>query len=152
MDHDHFYPPATRELSEKRAKLAPEVGEKMYVDSKFEQLVPLNERGILELRHFDNGADKTAVAEFMLTEVIEVLKTSATRYPVFDELIGSMAHHYSLENNIEYSQQNPKEIEFGKELIFQIPNIDLIGIQDKLKFRRSTNTIFSQSLLNYVVK
>ena len=112
-----------------------ETGETIYRESNFDQIIPLIESGRLEFKHFDIGAGKEEFSKFMLNETIEALKQSSTSYPVFDELISSIAHHYSLENDFSFSQQNPKEIEFGKEVILELPNIDSFSIAniDRLK-------------------
>ncbi len=120
------------------------MGQNFYDESDFGQLLPLIENKTLELKHFDIGANKDDISKFMLNEIVEALTQSTSRYPVFDELIGSMAHHYSIENNLVFDRHNPQEIEFGKELIFDLPNIDSISIDDILRIKDELKTELSK--------
>ena len=112
-----------------------EIGETIYRSSSFGVLTPLIEDGTLEIKHCDINEGGKVVAEFMLNEVIDALKKSGTKYPVFDELTTSIAHHYSLEKKLQFGGQNPNEIEIGKELILQLPNIDALEISDILRLK-----------------
>lgn len=129
------------------------IAEKIYYDSNFEQLLPLIESGKLELKHFDFGMmDDGKFSEYMSSEIQDILKKSGSKYPVFDELMGNIAHQYSIENNIDYPKQKPKEIEFGKELILSLPNIDQISVDNMLKIKNELNNELSQfkgAILDY---
>lgn len=129
-----------------------EIGETFYSQSNFEQILPLIENEILEFKHFDIGSGKEELSEFILQEIIEVLNQSSTKYPVFDDLISSIANHYSIENNVSLSNQNPKEIEFGKEIILELPNIDHFEVSDILKLKDELNNElnrFKGAILSY---
>lgn len=129
-----------------------ETGESIYRESNFDQIIPLIESERLEFKHFDIGAGKEEFSKFMLNETIEALNQSSTSYPVFDELISSIAHYYSLENDFSFSQQNPKEIEFGKEVILELPNIDSFSIADIDRLKQELDNELSRfkgAVLNY---
>lgn len=126
-------------------------GEDVYKESEFEELIPLIESGTLDFKHYEIGGENE-ITDFMLNEIIEVLTTSSSKYPVFDDLISDIAHYYSIENNFEYSRQNPQEIEFGKEIILELPNIDNISIDNLLKLKDELNNElhnFKGAILNY---
>lgn len=121
------------------------VAEKFYSDSKFEQLMPLIETGNLELKNFDfNFLEEDQFAEYMSNEIKDILSMSGSKYPIFDELMGDIAHRYSVENNFSFDKQNPLEIEMGKELILELPNIDLISVEDLLTLKHELNIELSR--------
>lgn len=121
------------------------VAEKFYSDSKFEQLMPLIEAGNLELKDFDfNVLEDDQFAEYMSNEIEDILSMSGSKYPIFDELMGDIAYRYSVENNFSFEKQNPLEIEMGKELILELPNIDLISVEDLLTLKHELNIELSR--------
>ena len=127
------------------------LGEKIYKESELEQIMPLIDNGTLELKKVNFSGDFD-FANYMLTEINEVLTESSFKYPVFDDLMSSVAHHYSIENNINYSKLNPKEIEFGKEVLFSVANIDNISLDNILNLKNELEnelSRFKSAILDY---
>lgn len=122
-----------------------QVAEKFYSDSNFDQLMPLIEAGNLELKDFDfNVLEEDQFVEYMSNEIKDILSMSGSKYSIFDELMGDLAHMHSIENNFSFDEQNPLEIEMGKELIFELPNIDLISVEDLLNLKNELNIELSR--------
>lgn len=121
------------------------VAEKFYSDSKFEQLMPLIDSENLELKEFDFAAmDDERFVEYMSNEIHEVLSQSGSKYPIFDELMGDLAHRYSEEKELSFQEQNPLEIQMGKEIILQLPNIDRISVEELLILKNEMESELSR--------
>lgn len=125
-----------KSMMKKMEKETFKVAEKFYINSNFEQLMPLIETGNLELKEFDFTAmDDDKFVEYMSNEIHELLSQSGSKYPIFDELMGDLAHKYSEEKKLSFQEQNPLEIQMGKEIILQLPNIDRISIEEILNLK-----------------
>lgn len=122
-----------------------EAAEKFYSNSKFEQLIPLIEAGNLELKDFDfTVLEEDQFVDYMSNEIKDILSKSGSKYPIFDELMGDIAYKYSVENNFSFEKQNPLEIEMGKELILELPDIDSLSIRDLQTLKYELNIELSR--------
>lgn len=119
------YEKVLREINDSFYKVATNV----YDESDFEQIVPLIESGKVEFKHMDLGSDKHDIGEMMMKEIVDIL-SNGNHYPIFDDLVSSIAHQYSIEEEFKFRQENAREVEFGKDLIFRLSNIDGIDFDD----------------------
>jgi len=131
-----------------------DIAKKVYDKSNFEEIEPIIESGKVEFKHFKYELAKPIkeVVQKFITEQIRDTLVNENHYPVFDDLIGSIAHHYSLQEGLKLQKENSKEVEFGKELIFRLPNIDKISFQDILNLKEELNKElynFKNEILSY---
>lgn len=125
-------------------KSALQIAENFYQGSNFEQLIPVIEAGLLEIKEFDfTTIEGDRFVEYMSNEIKDILSQSAYKYPIFDDIMGDLAFKYTLENDLSYQTQNPMEIQMGKELILQLPNIDEISVENIIKLK---NELYNELL------
>ncbi|MFW6016145.1 MAG: hypothetical protein ACOCRK_06875 [bacterium] len=127
-----------------------DLSNRMFYDTKFDELMPLIDKGIINFKHIDEF-DQDKMIQFILDEIEEVIKND-NQYPLFDETIGSLAESYTKKENITYNKENIKEINFSKEIVFKIPNIDALNFEQIINMKeelKNESSKFKNAILVY---
>lgn len=114
-------------------------GQDVFIKSGLPEFYHLIENGTIKPKHLDVNETEKRMANQILDETIETISKKGI-YPIFDNLVESIAAIYLKESKIAYDVDNINEIFVGKEFLLRLPNIDTLTFDQILSTKQELKT------------